>query len=66
MEGPVTIPYARIVTTAMYLGEQGTNACPPVEHECWLKRDLEPYLNILDPVDAECPECWMLYLLQGV
>jgi hypothetical protein len=65
MEAQVTLPYARIVTTALCLGEQGTNACPPVEHDCWLKRNEAGYLEILNPVDAECSECWMTYLLRG-
>lgn len=60
------IPYTRVVEMAFWLGSQEVSACPPVEHECWLNRDKEPYFPAVAPIDGECAECWMTYLLQGV
>lgn len=63
--GITEIPTARIVVLAKHLGGQNVTACPPVEHECWLKRDLMPYLPEVASPEVECSECWMRYLLMG-
>jgi len=61
----VEMPFDRLVEMATMLGSMETDLCPPlVEHECWLKRDLAGYLNV-DPIENECIECWLRYILMG-
>jgi hypothetical protein len=63
----VTLPYARLRAVALYLGGQGTNACPMTTTTCWSKRGITArYFTEIEPIDAECAECWLTFLMQGV
>lgn len=64
LNGSVTLPISRIVDTARLAGGQDTDVCPPTSAECWLKREQQPYLNE-HPIESECTECWLAYLLRG-
>ncbi len=63
----VRMPFDRLILAATYLGSQETAFCPPVSDECWLRRDLAPYLKASkdDPVGNECTECWLRFFLTG-
>ena len=63
----VRMPFERLIYAATYLGSQDTAFCPPVSDECWLHRDLAPYLKASkdDPISNECTECWLRFFLTG-
>ena len=63
--GTVEVPTSRMVVMAKHLGSQDCEACPPVEHECWLFRDMMPYLPGDASTDTECAECWLRYIMAG-
>jgi hypothetical protein len=61
----VTLPYARLRETALRLGSQDSTACPPVCC-CRHKRErMDSYFSELGLIDAECPDCWLHFLLLG-
>lgn len=63
----VRMPFERLMVVANTLGNQDTDVCPPTVQECWLRRDLAPYLpaSRSNPVDHECEECWLHFFLNG-
>lgn len=63
----VRMPFDRLILAATYLGSQEASFCPPVSDECWLHRDLAPYLKASedDPISNECTECWLRFFLTG-
>lgn len=60
----VEMPFDRLVEMATMLGSMETDLCPPLDHPCWAARDLEGYLGG-DPIENECIECWLRYILMG-
>ena len=60
----VNLPLSRLKEVAKRLGSQDVDACPSMDGDCWEARGLKGYFDG-DPVEHECSECWLLWLLTG-
>lgn len=60
----VTVPLDRCVEMARVLGQQSIDECPPTGQDCFSKRGIVKYLSG-DPINDECAECWLLWMMTG-
>ena len=66
MSVPLSINFSHLEKTARHLGSQDYAVCPPhpVDTPCWRNRGLKPHIEG-DPVENECTNCWLTWLIYG-